>query len=35
LYDVLLDEFEDEATRTRVKDQPFDETVVQDVDDDE
>ncbi|MFN5709098.1 MAG: sigma-70 factor domain-containing protein, partial [Planctomycetota bacterium] len=35
MYDVLLDEFEDEATRTRVKDQPFDETVVQDVDDDE
>ena len=35
MYDVLLDEYEDESTRTRVKEQPFDETVVQDVEDDD
>ena len=35
MYDVLLDEYEDESTRTRVKEQPVDETVVQDVEDDD
>jgi RNA polymerase primary sigma factor len=33
LYDVILDDFEEDSTRTRVLDQPFDETVVDDVDD--
>ncbi|MEZ6094312.1 MAG: sigma-70 family RNA polymerase sigma factor [Pirellulaceae bacterium] len=33
MYDIVLDEFEDEATRTRVTGSPFDETVVGDVDD--
>jgi len=28
LYNAILDEFEDDATRTRVSDRPFDETVV-------
>ncbi len=34
LYDVLLENFEDEQTRTRVECQPFDESVVGDVSDD-
>ena len=33
MYNVILDDYEDDATRTRVSDQPFDETVVADVDD--
>ena len=33
MYDVILDDFEEDSTRTRVLDQPFDETVVDDVDD--
>lgn len=36
MYDVILDEYEDESTRTRIIDQPFDESIVaQDVDDDD
>ncbi len=34
MYDVLLENFEDEQTRTRVECQPFDESVVGDVSDD-
>ncbi len=30
MYNTILDEFEDDATRTRVTDQPFDESVVED-----
>lgn len=28
MYNAILDEFEDDATRTRVSDRPFDESVV-------
>jgi hypothetical protein len=36
LYDTILDEYEDESTRTRIADQPFDEAIVApDVDDDD
>ncbi len=31
MYNAILDEFEDDATRTRVSDQPFDESVVDEV----
>lgn len=36
MYDTILDEYEDESTRTRIADQPFDEAIVApDVDDDD
>ncbi len=35
MFDTLLDDYEDESTRTRVAAAPFDETVVEPVEDDE
>ncbi len=35
MYDAIIDEFEDESTRTRVVEQPFDVTVDEDVEEDD